>query len=197
MKCLFMLAVFVSATAMGYAQSPGAKTKPVSLTASQRDWLARNQQELARLPKDRAVALLKKNVPAISEAALEYFIAVAQRLQQSNGSARQSLERARTEMTAQRQQQLQQDQQRQQQAQKSAEALKKQTQLEKLVQELKQQRAQLVALIAQKEAELAAMVDPLTKELLKLLLDPLRQTLAALNDSIKEAEEALRKLQNG
>ena len=193
MRCLIILVFFVAATGTSFSQKEttsrvdSARTRTVTLTKAQQDWLNHNYRELARLPKDNAAALVKKNFPSVNEATLEFYIMALGKLQLQRKDAQDSLEQLK---------QLRQQQQKesQQQAQEKSQ-LAKQTKLLQLLERLKAQKESLLALIAQKEAELAASVDPVIKELLRLLINSMRDTLAALNNGIKDAEEAIRRLQ--
>jgi hypothetical protein len=173
-------------------------TKAVALTKAQQEWLTAHFSELAGLPKARAAALVKQNIPSLGEATLEYLIGLAGKLAQHD--ARQDLDQLNQlqgELIKEKKKLQQAIKQGQQQQAESAKQLLQQTRLQQLLDKLKAQKASLVALIAQKEAELAAMIDPISKELLKLLINGLRQTLTAVNNGIREAQESLRNLQNG
>jgi hypothetical protein len=204
MKYLLVSVFFLSAAVAGFSQKePTARVtnrNQDTLTKAQQEWLSINFKALARTPKDRAAALLKQNFPSVSqaslEASLEFLIGQASELIKSEQGAQRTLEQLRQEQRKQHPKIVQQQQQQQQEYKKRLEKQQQQTQLQQLLERLKAQKATILAEIAKKEAELAATADIVLRELMKLVINGLKQTLATLNNGIKEAEEALRTLQN-
>jgi flagellar biosynthesis/type III secretory pathway protein FliH len=206
MKYLFILVYCVS-TVTGFCQKEttprvynrdDSRTKAVALTKAQQEWLSTHFSELARLPKANAAALVRQNIPSLADATLEYLIGLAGKLAEHD--ARKSLDQLNQlqgELIEEKKKLQQAIKQGQQQQAKSAKQLMQQTRLQQLLDQLKAQKASLLALIAEKEAELAAMIDPISKELLKLVINSLKQTLTVVNNGIKEAQDSLRNLQNG
>jgi|SRR5688572_13699242 len=150
MKYLFILTFFILGTLTSSAQkepksrvsnrSDNVKVKEVTLTKAQQDWLNINYQQLARLRKDAATAVARKQFSSADEATLEFLISVAGRM--ANGDNQNqivSLQQQIEELKAQQRTLLSKIKQKEEELERTNDAVKK----EKLKQEILQLKKQV------------------------------------------------------